>query len=156
MIIYRIENFLIRLKMGFKMFFRGYNSYCWESSEIYLDIAKRLEICYDTFLKDKYYVWCGKETNRQMRNIREAIHLCKSLYNQEYYNKNILKVMTKYKSKTRGNFIIANNSKKRKSIEEKLYKHLTLSASKKDRIFYEERKQRLFKLLKTGLETWST
>lgn len=152
----KVRDFFIRLKMGYRMFLRGFNSYSWESSEVYLDIAERLKICYDVFKKDENYCWCGSEDNNQMRKLRETIRLCEDLWDDQFSTKCTEKVMERYKPIKRAYKDPFGLYEGRKPIPDEMYSYFFKKACDKDRQRYETKKKRLHYLLSKGLERWST
>ena len=151
---WRIRRLIEKLRLGITFFIRGFRSNSWEVSEVYMDIATRLELCLKTFEEDELYCWCDGDTP-SIRRLKECIILCRRLHSFDY-SKHHIKLMHKYSTNRTDVFGGSDLFPDTKVIDRKLYSVMTRAACKKDRLDYDAARDRLAKLLSVGLEQWAT
>lgn len=84
-----LRPFRIKYEMLCRMFFWGWklrNNWDFDGETVYGILELKLERMYDCFKADEYHVWCSSTENKRMRQLSEAILLCKRLNNNYYEN----------------------------------------------------------------------
>ena len=128
----------------------GANSYDFDCTYVYQDIALRLERCYVVFRDHGHLVWNNTNTN-QMKKLQEAVGLAKWLSDYQLEDRHVTRVYDKYTTlNLEGGSFNFNYS-----IPEKLFQFYAKKACEKDRTEVKYNEDRLFYLLgKYGREWW--